>query len=311
MRVVVTDPFWPVEEAQEILAVAGVEVVFTEEMGGADIVGLLTIPDTPVPIDILERAPALRVIATASTGYDHIPVAGLAAAGVVACHVGGYCDEEVAETAVVHAAALLRGIHRLDGFVRDGGWWPYPVLPRRVEGSTLGVVGFGRIGRETARRAGRLGMRIVAFDPLAPDAVFAAEGAERADLAGLLAASDVVTLHALLTDATRHLIDAAALTCMRPDAYLVNCARAGLVDHEALGDALASGRIAGAALDVFPVEPIPSDEPALDWPNTVVQPHSSWYSPEAERLPYLRAAEAVAAVLSGEEPAGRIDPEGA
>jgi phosphoglycerate dehydrogenase-like enzyme len=130
------------------------------------------------------------------------------------------------------------------------------------------------------------------------------------DLPDVLATSDVVTLHALLTDATRHLIDADALARMRPDAYLVNCARAGLVDQAALGAALAEGRLAGAALDVFPVEPIPTDESALAWPNTVVQPHSSWYSPEAERLPYLRAAEAVAAVLRGEEPAGRIDSEG-
>lgn len=310
MRVVVTDSFWPVDEAQSILDGTGVEVVFGEEMGGADVVGLLTIPDTPVPDDILERAPALRVVTTASTGYDHIPVGRLTSAGVVCCHVGGYCDEEVAETAVVHAAALLRGVHHLDGFVRAGGWWPYPVLPRRVEGSVLGVVGFGRIGRETARRAHRLGMRVVAFDPFAPDTVFAAEGVERMDLPDVLAASDVVTLHALLTEATRHLIDADALARMRPDAYLVNCARAGLVDQAALGAALAEGRLAGAALDVFPLEPIPTDEPALTWPNTVVQPHSSWYSPEAERLPYLRAAEAVAAVLRGEEPAGRIDSEG-
>lgn len=311
MRVIVTDPFWPLEEAREILAGTGAEVVFSEDLAGADVVGLLTIPDTPVPDDILERAPALRVVTTASTGFDHIPVRRLADAGVVSCHVGGYCDEEVAETAVVHAAALLRGVHRLDGFVRSGGWWPYPVPPRRVEGSVLGVVGFGRIGRETARRATRLGMRVVAFDPLAPDAAFATEGVERLTLEDLLAASDVVTLHALLTDATRHLIDAAALACMRPEAYLVNCGRAGLVDHDALGAALAAERIAGAALDVFPLEPIPTDEPALEWPNTVVQPHSSWYSPEAERLPYLRAAEAVSAVLRGEEPAGRIDPEGA
>jgi D-3-phosphoglycerate dehydrogenase len=311
MRVVVTDPFWPLDEARDVLDGTGVEVVFAEDMGGDDVVGLLTIPDTPVPGDILEHAPALRVVATGSTGFDHIPVGTLAAAGVISCHVAGYCDEEVAETAVVHAAALLRGVHRLDGFVRAGGWWPYPVQPRRVEGSTLGIVGFGRIGREVARRADRLGMRCVAFDPFAPDGVFAEAGVERSELHELLAVSDVVTLHALLTDATRHLIDADALATMRPEAYLVNCARAGLVDHDALGVALAEGRIAGAALDVFPLEPIPTDEPALAWPNTVVQPHSSWYSPGAERLPYLRAAEAVAAVLRGEEPAGRIGPEGA
>jgi D-3-phosphoglycerate dehydrogenase len=301
MRVIVTDPFWPLAEAQAILEPVGARVEHGDAAtGGTDVVGLLTIPDTPVPSDILERAPQLKVVATASTGFDHLPLARLADAGVVACHVAGYCDEEVAETAVTHAAALLRGIHRLDGFVREGGWWPYPVAPRRVEGSRLGIVGLGRIGREVARRARLLGMEVVAHDPHAPVGAFG--DATPLALDELLATSDVVTLHVLLTEATRHLIDAAALARMRPDAYLVNCARADLVDHAALGEALRSGRIAGVALDVFPLEPIPADEPALDWPNTVVQPHSSWFSPAAERLPYTYAAHDVAAVLAGATP---------
>ena len=311
MRVIITDDHWPVTEAQEILGHTGVIVEQgSATTGGEDVVGLLTIPDTPVPADILDRAPALRVVATASTGFDHIPVGRLASAGVVCCHVSGYCDEEVAETAVTHAASLLRGLHRLDGFVRAGSWWPYPVEPRRVQGSRLGIIGFGRIGREVARRAQAVGMEVVAFDPYAPADAFTGAGVAHTDLDTLLATSDVITLHALHTEATRHLIDARSLALMRPDAYLVNCARADLVDHAALGDALIAGRLAGAALDVFPAEPIASDDPALGWPNTLVQPHSSWYSPAAARLPYQYAARDVAAVLDGAPPRFPItDPE--
>jgi D-3-phosphoglycerate dehydrogenase len=155
------------------------------------------------------------------------------------------------------------------------------------------------------------GMAVAAFDPAVDAGEAHALGVEPLDLDALLAASDVVTLHAPLVDATRHLIDAEALRRMRPDAYLVNCARAGLVDHAALGAALAAGEIAGAAVDVLPVEPPGPDEPALGWPNLVLQPHASWYSPEASLAPYRRQIDDLARVLRGERPQGLIREVGA
>src|SRR5262249_33534962 len=227
-----------------------------------------------------------------------------AAAGVWATHCPGYCSEEVAEHVIAFVLALLRGIAFLDNSVRSGAWDYRLAPPRRVAGAVLGIVGLGRIGREVARRARALGMGVIAADP--------AVGAEHSagvavlPLHELLEAADVVTLHVPLTPATRGMIDAAALSRMRPGAFLVNCARAGLVDHHALGRALHEGHLGGCALDVLPDEPPPADQPALSWSRTLLRPPPAWFSRGSAAAPYRRAAEAVAAVLQGREPPDAI-----
>ena len=143
----------------------------------------------------------------------------------------------------------------------------------------------------SAAQAQALRMEVVACDAFVPEAAMHEAGVASVDVDTLFESSDVVTLHAPLTDGTRHVVNARRLAQMRSDAYLVNCARAGLVDHRALGDALGHGVIAGAAIDVFPHEPPPADEPAFGWPNLIVQPHSAWYSPEASLAPYTRQIE--------------------
>ena len=146
-------------------------------------------------------------------------------------------------------------------------------------------------------------MRVCAHDAFVPAAAMHEAGVVPcASLHELMGATDVVTLHAALTDANRGLIDAAALAAMRPGSFLVNCGRAGLVDMDALGAALQSGHLAGCALDVLPVEPPPAGEPALSWPRTIINPHAAWASDESARLPYVFAAGNVAAVLRGGEP---------
>jgi D-3-phosphoglycerate dehydrogenase len=192
----------------------------------------------------------------------------------------------------------------LDRSVHAGRYDHLDAPGRRVAGSVLGIVGLGRIGRAVAWRAHALGMRVLAADPRVDEA--GAAPAELVDLDELLAAADVVTLHALLTPETQRLIGAEQLAMMRPDAYLVNCARSGLVDHAALGDALRAGRLGGCALDVLPLEPPADDEPALRWPRTLINPHAAWYSPQSSSAPYRIAAEAVAAVLDGREPAAAL-----
>ncbi|MGA0121973.1 MAG: C-terminal binding protein [Gaiellales bacterium] len=305
-RVVLLDPLWPLDGVEATLAGLDVVVEKADRAEGDDVVAVLAAPEQEVRVDVLGRCPNLRLAGTCSTGYDNVDVDALSAAGVACLHVSGYCDEEVAEHAIALAAGLLRGIHRLDGHVRAGGWWPYPREPRRVRGSLLGIVGFGRIGRLVAELALANGMRVQAADAFVPDDEVDAAGVSPVSLEELLATSDVVTLHAPLLEGTRHLIDADALIRMRPDAYLVNCARAGLVDHDALGIALRDGSIAGAALDVLPVEPPPADEPALEWPNLILQPHAAWYSPEASLAPYTRQIDDVARFLRGERPTGLI-----
>jgi D-3-phosphoglycerate dehydrogenase / 2-oxoglutarate reductase len=304
VRVVLVDEVGDIEASRA--ALAGHPEVIVERANhlptGDDVVGLLV--GTEVAVGARELAPlrGLRVVAATATGYDHLDLDAIATAGAWATHCPGYCDDEVAETAIAFAVDLLRGVTLLDRSVHAGRYDHRDAPGRRIAGAVLGIVGLGRIGRAVAWRAHALGMRVLAADPV----VDAAAVAELAELDELLAVADVVTLHALLTPQTEGLIGAERLALMRPDAYLVNCARSALVDHAALGEALRAGRLGGCALDVLPQEPPAPDEPALEWPRTLINPHSAWYSPQSSGAPYRMAAEAVAAVLEGREPVAAV-----
>ena len=305
-RVLLIDEVGDIDAARDALrAHPGVTVQRASALpAGDDVIGVLVGTEVTVGRDELASLPAVRVIAATSTGYDHLDLTAIAAAGAWATHCPGYCDDEVAEHALAFALDLLRGVTLLDRSVHAGRYDHLDAPGRRVTGAVLGIVGLGRIGRAVAWRAHALGMRVLAADPEVDEAT--AAPAEIVELSELLAAADVVTLHALLTEETNHLIGAAELAMMRPDAYLVNCARSALVDHAALGDALRSGRLGGCALDVLPLEPPAADEPALEWPRTLINPHAAWYSPQSRTAPYRIAAEAVAAVLEGREPAAAL-----
>jgi D-3-phosphoglycerate dehydrogenase len=305
-RVVLIDEVGDAAAARAALAGhPDVEVQRADSLpAGDDIVGVLVGTEVLVGAGELTLLPSIRIVAATATGYDHLDLAAIAAAGAWATHCPGYCDDEVAETAIAFAVDLLRGVTLLDRSVHAGRYDHLDAPGRRIAGSVLGIVGLGRIGRAVAWRGHALGMRVLAADPVA-DAASAAP-AELVELDELLATADVVTLHALLTPQTQGLIGAAQLALMRPDAYLVNCARSALVDHAALGDALRAGRLGGCALDVLPQEPPAPDEPALQWPRTLINPHSAWYSPQSSGAPYRMAAEAVAAVLEGREPAATL-----
>jgi len=305
-RVVLIDEVGDVDAARGALSAhPDVAVERADRLpAGEDVIGLLVGTEVPVGPGELAVLPSVQIVAATATGYDHLDLGAIAAAGAWATHCPGYCDDEVAEHAIAFALDLLRGVTLLDRSVHAGRYDHLDAPGRRVSGSVLGIVGLGRIGRAVAWRAHGLGMRVLAADPLVEPGL--AAPAELVELDLLLAAADVVTLHALLTAQTRGVIGAEQLALMRPDAYLVNCARSALVDHEALGEALIAGRLGGCALDVLPEEPPPPGEPALRWPRTVINPHSAWYSPESSGAPYRLAAEAVAAVLEGREPAAAL-----
>ena len=310
-RVLILDPLWPMDVGMEALDGIDVTLEKADRIEGEDVVAVLAAPEQTIPANLLELVPNVRLVGTCSTGYDNIPAVELSAQGVMCLHVKSYCDEEVAEHTITLAANLLRGVAQLDGFVREGGWWPYPREPRRLAGSRLGIIGFGRIGRLVAIQGDALRMEVVAHDDFVDEATMQSLSVQKVDLDTLLETSDVVTLHAPLLPETQHLMNARRFAQMRDDAYLVNCARGPLVDHVALGDALRMGVIAGAAIDVYPVEPPPADEPAFGWPNLILQPHSAWYSAEASLAPYRRQIADLARFLRGEEPDGLImQPEG-
>jgi D-3-phosphoglycerate dehydrogenase / 2-oxoglutarate reductase len=305
-RVVLIDEVGDVEASRA--ALAGHPEVTVERADylptGGDVIGLLVGTEVAVGARELAPLPGLRIVAATATGYDHLDLTAIARAGAWATHCPGYCDDEVAETAIAFALDLLRGVTLLDRSVHAGRYDHMEAPGRRIAGSVLGIVGLGRIGRAIAWRGHALGMRVLAADPVVEAAD--AAPAELVELDELLAAADVVTLHALLTPHTEGLIGAERLALMRPDAFLVNCARSALVDHAALGEALRAGRLGGCALDVLPQEPPALDEPALQWPRTLINPHSAWYSPQSRGAPYRMAAEAVAAVLDGREPVAAV-----
>jgi D-3-phosphoglycerate dehydrogenase len=293
-------------------ALAGSGAVVEEFDGGGalagnDVVGVVSW-ERRVGEAELAALPRLRVVMTPSVGFDHLDLdAARRHGGVWVCHVPDYCIDEMADTALALALALMRGVVALDRRVRAGFWDAEAAGPlRRIRGTRLGVVGFGRIGAAVAARATAVGFEVWASDPAVGDDAMRAAGVRPAALGELLGACHVVSLHAPLTPATRGLVGAAEIAAMPPGALLVNTARAALCDTGALLAALGEGRLGGVALDVLDVEPPTPGHPAPQHPNLIVTPHSAYASPEAEAELQRRVAAAVRAALDGGAPDGAL-----
>jgi glyoxylate reductase len=244
-------------------------------------------------------APRLRVVGNVAVGYDNIDVAAAAELGVAVCNTPGVLDETTADLAFLLILAAPRRASDAEADLRAGRWSEWGInshLGRDVYGATLGLVGFGRIGRAVARRAVGFGMRVLHHSRSDSGAA-----GYRADLDELLAASDIVSLHVPLTTDTRHLIDARRLRLMKSDAVLVNTARGPVVDEEALAAALTAGTIFAAGLDVYEREPEVHPR-LLAAPRTVLLPHIGSASQATRQRMARVACEGVRAVLAGERP---------
>jgi D-3-phosphoglycerate dehydrogenase len=250
---------------------------------------LLLMCYTPITARVIDAAPKLRGIVKYGVGLDAINIPAAKARGVTVVNIPEYAEETVAEGAFALMIALAKRLIPLDREMRAAGWaWPEPAwLGSDIAGKTIGIVGFGKIGRSMARMAGAgFAAHVLAFDPLQPDAVFTAAGVERADgLRDLLARADVVSLHTVLNDDTRHLIGAPEFAAMKPSALLINVSRGALVDEAALIAALDAGRIAGAGLDVYSSEPLARSghplSPLFGRDNVIVLPHLTFWTREA------------------------------
>ena len=254
--------------------------------------------------------PQLRIVANVAVGYDNIDVAEATRRGVVVTNTPGVLDDATADHTFAMILAVTRRVVEADRFVRSGEPWIWG--PRMLvgldlgAGATLGIVGLGRIGRAVARRAQAFSMTVLAHDPhYAPgDKV---DGVTIASLEDLLATSDVVSLHVPLMEATRHLVDEAAIARMKATAYLVNAARGGVVDESALISALRDGRLAGAALDTYEGEPKVNPELA-SLENVVLQPHIASAGGRTRDRMCLLALDNVRDVLSGREARTAVAP---
>jgi D-3-phosphoglycerate dehydrogenase / 2-oxoglutarate reductase len=252
----------------------------------------------PVSATAIAASPRLRVVARMGVGLDNIAVDAATRHGVLVTNVPDYCVNEVSDHAVALVLAWTRGIAYADREVRAERWDPAGARLRRLSTLTCGVIGFGRIGRVTAGKLLALGARVVASDPNPPADT---GGAPLLELDDLLARSDVVVLHAPLTQATYHLIGARELALLPEGAFLVNVSRGGLVDTTAVVDALRSGRLGGAGLDVLESEPVVPPE-LLEHPGVVITPHIAFSSDASVADLRRSAAEEVVRVLSGEPP---------
>jgi D-3-phosphoglycerate dehydrogenase len=255
-----------------------------------DVVAVLTIAE-PVGAELFAQLPALRVVGTATVGFDHIDIEAAEERGVAVVSAPDYCTEEVADHTLALLYALLRGVVALDRDVQRGGWNVRAAgALRTLAELRVGVVGLGRIGGAVATRLLALGAEVWANDvfPVARD------GVRFVELDELLAECDVVTLHVPLTSETRGLIGRAQLALMKRDALLVNTSRGAVVDIGAVLEALRGGRLGGAALDVLPQEPPPIAPLA---PNLVLTPHAAYYSEASEKRALRQAVTRVREIL--------------
>ncbi|VTU30958.1 Phosphonate dehydrogenase [Variovorax sp. SRS16] len=252
----------------------------------------------PVSAGAIAAAPALKIVARLGVGLDNIAVDAATARGIWVTNVPDYCVEEVSDHALGFALAWTRGLVGFDREVRAGRWDPASARLRRLGALTCGIIGFGRIGRATARKLGAFGCRVLAHDPhLSADS----EGAQSAALGTLLSHSDIVVVHAPLTDATRHLINRERLALMRPGGLLINVSRGAVVDTDAVIEALGNGQLSAAALDVLECEPeVPAALRAH--PGAMLTPHVAFSSDASLLELRRRAAEEVVRVLRGEAP---------
>lgn len=255
---------------------------------------------TQVNTALLAAAPGLVVVGRLGVGLDNIDLPACRARHIEVIPATGANALAVAEYVIATAMVLLRGAYLSSAEVAAGNW-PRPRLSegREIGGKTLGLVGFGGIGRLTARLAQALGMHVLAHDPLvAPDdALWARHDVAPRDIDALLAEADVVSLHVPLTDATRGLMDPARIARMKPGAVLINTARGGIVNEPALADALREGRLAGAALDVFDREPLPAGSPLAGTPNLILTPHIGGVTRESNTRVSTLIAQKVGAFL--------------
>lgn len=262
---------------------------------------------------VLAAAENLKAVGRAGIGVDNIDIPAATERGVVVFNTPDANATTTAELTVAHIMSLSRHLPRADHSVRSNEWKPAKFIGTEVAGKVVGVIGFGTIGRLVAERCAGLKTKVLAFDPFVTKEIMQQHMAEPATLEDLLGKSDYVTLHCPMTDKTRNLIDSERIKLMKPGARLINCARGGLVDEAALCDALKSGHLAGAALDVYAKEP-PAGSPLLALDNVVLTPHLGASTEEAQQAVSVKIAELIVKFLTtGEAETAvnlpRISPE--
>jgi D-3-phosphoglycerate dehydrogenase len=315
--VLVTDYTWPSTDIEaEVLAEVGAKLLLAQSGSEEELQALVPKADAiltcfaQVSPAVIRLGTNLQVVGRYGIGVDNIAVQEATRRGIPVTNVPAYCVDEVAEHALAFLLDLARNVFRYNAAVHHGNWSLRAGMDvRRVQGQTLGIVGFGHVGQRLAAKVEGLGMRVVTYDPRVDQDALERYHVDSVDLEELLRQADFVSIHAPLTAETRGMIDRDRLAQMKPTAFLINTARAAIVDQDALLSALSECRIAGAALDVFDPERLPEDHPLLALPNVLATPHVAFYSEESIRELQVRAARNVAKILSGQRPDALVNPE--
>ena len=308
----------------DLFEAAGMEVIEESVRSTEDMIELLKDADgalvSTMPLtsrEVLEACPRLKVVSRMGVGVDSIDLDAATDLGVLACNVPGVNTVEVADHAMSLLLALTRRLVDAVNATKAGAWgkdgrviYGYQTTVRRVAGHTMGIIGFGNIGRAFATRIRGFGpAAIIAYDPYVDQSTADLYGVRLVEYDEFLATADFITIHCSGTEETRHLVDADALSKMKPTALLVNTSRGPVVDGFALAKALEAGEIEAAALDVTEIEPVPGDHPLLNLPNVLLTPHLAGFSPMFLSECPQKQAENVIRVLQGQPPHGLANPE--
>lgn len=315
MKVIITDHgFQHVDQERSIIESAGHQLTIAQAKSPADVLALASDADAllvqwaTIDKEVIDGLKHCKVIVRYGIGVDNIDLAAAKSKGIAVCNVPDYCIDEVADHSMALALSLGRQLPQLNHRLRSGVW------KSTSEGSmpafremTFATAGFGRIARAVHDRARSFGFRLAAYDPFIAGEVFEAAGVVKLGLDALFAQADILSLHSPLTEETRHLVNAARLHEMKPTAIIINTARGPLIDTVALADALQSGAIAGAGIDVFEREPLDPNHPLNKCTNVILTSHMAWCSDTSLVVLQRKAGEEIVRGLSGEPLINRVN----
>ncbi len=313
----------PVDLIKPILAEIDADMTIRRPTTDADVIemgrdadGIIMHGSVPLKRDIISQLKRVKVICRTGVGVDRMDLQAARDHGMIICNAAGCNSIEISEQAIGLLIAISRKLVRMNQYVHEGKWRRHtaelhayrgPVY--RIQGRTLGIVGLGHVGKQVAPRAQGMRLNVQTYDPYLDRKIAENMGVKMVSFEELVATSDFVSLHAPLTKQTRKMFSMPQFKAMKKTAYLINCARGGLVDSDALYDALVAGELAGAALDVTDPEPLPADHKLLTLPNVIVTCHTAANSNESYVDCQTHAAREVVNVLSGRGPTTEIkDP---
>ncbi|RKD23229.1 hydroxyacid dehydrogenase [Ammoniphilus oxalaticus] len=316
-KVVVTDfDYADVHPEEEVLDRLGITLIKAQCRSEADVIEICKDADgvltqyAPFTREVIEQLDKCKVISRYGIGVDTVDLAAATEKGIIVSNVTDYCIDEVSDHAMAFLLACARKTVVYNQAVKQGVWDYKVGMPMfRLRGRALGLVGLGRIPQQVARKAQAFGMRVIAYDPYLPEHVARDLNVELVDLNTLCEQADFISIHTPLTEATRGFIGPEQFRRMKPEAVIINTARGPIINEQAMINALESGAIAGAGLDVLEQEPIPADHPFMKMDQVILNPHAAWHSNEAQEELKRKVAENVVDVLSGYWPRYLVNRE--